>query len=411
MALSGASRAWIRTLVLVVVACGSACSEAGQPEGESDGEVSGDLQEPNLPEGEATPPWGCRDSELPDGCEDALPYGWRATSNAELAHLEGVRCLRGSLELTDFTDSTLQSLESLEVVCGELTVVGTELRDLSGLPNLREVGQINLEGNDDLRSLTGLSALEHIERELSVTYNGSLEDLAGLERIEVISGVRIGDNERLASVDALSSLLIAGHLFFRDLPQVREIRFPSLELAGSIAVTRMAELRTLDLGPLQGGDALLVNDNPKLQSIEGSGALTILRNRDADHRTLVLRDLPELTDVSGLASLAEIGASLEIWDTGLTDLDDLGALDVIGGPFTVLRNRALPGNVALAFGDQWPNEPHKIGANLGDEPYADECPWSGDGQCDDLWDSRRDEEGTGLCESDPYDCDVPDDSE
>lgn len=381
-------------------------SSGGATDGDP-GQAPGDT--PPLPAGEATPPWGCNEDDLPEPCSSdaTLPYGWRATSNTELAHLEGIRCLRGSLFLDNFTDTDLEHVASLEVVCGDVAILGTDLANLTGLANLQHAGGLDVSSNPALRSFDGLSSLEHISGELDVTRNDTLEDIRGLERVSLLNSLWIEDNPRLASLEPLSSLqIISNYAVVAQLELVQTMRFESLEYIGSLLIRDMPNLVDVDVGPLRSGHALTAKNNPQLERIVGARQLTILRFHSNTYQSLVLRDVPRLVDISGLAAVAEVGAPIELQRTGLADLDDLSALQVIGGPFKIILNPQLPGDAARAFGDRFPFESHKIDGNLADDiPHGSgNCPWVDDGECDNDWDHTFNEAGTGLCLEDALDC-------
>ena len=103
---------------------------------------------------------GCGMEPLPAFCD--VP-DYQVSSAAALEELSACRAVTGSLSIVDTDVSNLSGLEGLRSVGGDLVVHNTALTSLRGLDNLNNVGgQLHISGNDSLTNLHGLDNLTSI---------------------------------------------------------------------------------------------------------------------------------------------------------------------------------------------------------------------------------------------------------
>jgi hypothetical protein len=107
--------------------------------------------------------------------------------------------------------SISQSLRQLVAIEGSLIVRDARFKAFD-LPALRTVsGDVIIQGNERLQSLSGLRKLAWIGGSLVVEGNGRLLDLSGLEELSVIRGsLTISRNGILCSLGGLEGLAMVG---------------------------------------------------------------------------------------------------------------------------------------------------------------------------------------------------------
>jgi hypothetical protein len=105
-----------------------------------------------------------------------------------------------------------------------LNIIGnTELKSLDGVENITgTIKNIQVEANDILTSVRGLSGITTIEDELFIAKNPILESLEGLHNINVIySGVSLESNSKLKTLEGLRGLeYIANHIYIARNPDL-----------------------------------------------------------------------------------------------------------------------------------------------------------------------------------------------
>ncbi len=107
--------------------------------------------------------------------------------------------------------TSLEGLNHLETIGGDLYILLIGLTDLQGLNNLSSIGgdmDIIVSG---LTSLDGLSSIFSIGGYLAITANSTLKNLQGLSNLTSVGEyLYIGSNNALTSLDGLNSLTSIG---------------------------------------------------------------------------------------------------------------------------------------------------------------------------------------------------------
>ncbi len=214
----------------------------------------------------------------------------------------------GSTMLGDVVASsqaTLDALESVRCLDGDLVVMGAEIRDLSALSALRFLGGgLTIRNAGELEELRGLDALEVIEGSLtlaSVKASAYLAPFPSLTRVRgSVLVEKLAETRKLAGFAALER--VDGGLTISDLPQLRDL---------SSAFTR---LRTVD-------GAFVLSKLPELKVLRGFAQLTRVRHD--------LRIEAPLASLRAFEALESVGYSLEL-PTTLTELGEFPALTGVG---------------------------------------------------------------------------------
>ena len=145
----------------------------------------------------ADPPMGCPPELVWDGS-----YG--INTQADLDTLSGYTAITGNLSIVDTSLTSLEGLECLNHVGGNLYIDNNDsLTNLEGLNNLTSVGGLYIRYNDSLTSLEGLNNLTSVGGSLYIVFNDSLTSLEGLSRLCFIGqNFKIEENHELCTSSA-----------------------------------------------------------------------------------------------------------------------------------------------------------------------------------------------------------------
>jgi hypothetical protein len=249
--------------------------------------------------------------------------------NTSLVSLEALRVLpviEGSVQIIDNPRlASLRGLEEVSVVNSDLSIIDDDaLTDLAGLGGLNSIGSessqgdLRIEQNDGLSSLSGLEALRG-SVDLVVRDNVRLTDLSALQ------GARL-TNAEVTSNAALSAL--RGLVFA---PRAERI-----SVAGNDALTDLSAL-----GSITDVFELTISDNPALATLQG---LEALRNVDYGLRITGNSRLTTLARLSGLRRAADlvVEGNASLIDLGLAGLTNVRNM-------AITENNCLPQCIADAL--------------------------------------------------------------
>ncbi len=289
--------------------------------------------------------------------ERGLPF---VSTPAQIAELEGCEEISGALYIDspDGVRLDLRPLAALRRVLGPLTIgcnpyLGTdsfcgesEERSLTldGLQNLESVMSLTL-GGLRIPSLSELSGLRNIGRELHIVNCNSLGSLDGLQGLSAVSRVSLKANSRLESLTGLSIAPAAALVHIQNAPSLTDLSVLRPLVSAEHFELREMPLRNLDvLSNLRNASVVYLIDVPELSDVSGLSQLRTLEK-------LYLQNTG-LQNLAGL--LLESLAALDLWDnTELVEVDalsgvQLGSLTAIGNA-SLVRLPAFP-NVTVSTG-------------------------------------------------------------
>jgi len=156
--------------------------------------------------------------------------------------------------------------------------------------------------HDAIGDLLGLESIVRVEGGIGVSaleYPGTLSSMAGLNNLQYAGGLAVTYSEisSLAGLEALEELSWGG---------------------------------------------LFLYANPNLHELSGLAALYTIEGSVALGSHVFQTPYPGLQDLGGLQALRTVGIDLEIVETSLTDLDELAALESVGGYALITFNKLLP---------------------------------------------------------------------
>jgi len=156
---------------------------------------------------------------------DALRISLTSLRSFELNRSPKVTNVEGLTKLTTLSDgialsesgvNTLNGLRNLEQV-SSLNLSFIKIKDLSGLgkANLSD-GYLNLEQNDELLSVSGLSPDNHRLQAAQFRDNAKLDDLSGLSALQSIGILTLTSNPKLESLAGLEGVTTLDTLTLTD---------------------------------------------------------------------------------------------------------------------------------------------------------------------------------------------------
>lgn len=233
-------------------------------------------------------------------CEDStiIAESVRVTNQAELQALAGCERIDGDLRIQVFEGADLRPLAALRTIGGML--------ELGALPDLS--GGIE-------STKVELSATEREQ----ILADGYLPSLTGLDALERVAGLKFSE---IAAED-LEPLLSVRELAGRG----SDVPTGTLSLIG----TRLRSLSGLQNA--EGVVDLAIVDNPELDSLAG----LVL---DESPRNVAVMASPKITALPELSSMVFI-YSLNLFDLGIADLDDLENLFSVESSLGLFGNRNL----------------------------------------------------------------------
>lgn len=217
------------------------------------------------------------------------------TSLSETARLRGCTRITGDLNISILDAAEVTGLESLEIVDGTLTVG----------PSFDEMGFIS-----PIKSLSGLARVRQANGlKLWALSVPSLRELASLREVRTLE---IGNLDQLGDLAGLENL--------------------SWQLASIMENDQLRSVQGLNVPATV--DGIQIGTNQVLRDI---GNLATLQTAGS----VMLQQLPALTELKGLSGLREVQAILSISDcTGLIDLSGIGAFKTTG-TIEIVRNTQL----------------------------------------------------------------------
>lgn len=359
-------------------------------------------------------------------------------NQVELDALAGCTTIIGDLTIEPFEGVDLRPLAALEVVQGTLTL-GSLFDDppplgfpsLEGLENLEAVAVLSLRGIQapSLRPLSGLRRFvsSSVAQRgavapgmLFVDYASELTDLSGLERLEGLRTVIVKNSSKLTSLRGIViperlSQLDVWDTPLEDLGDVSRltevtdtlwfIRTALVTAAGLEGVSRVGQLQfwgnplLRDLSSLSGLTAATyfnLIENPALEALPALDGLTSLGGLVISDNA-ALRELPRIPIASLREAWIERNSNLErisafmetqnVYQLRVADNPRLSFLDLRQlrsvTDLWIVNNPALDDSTMQGL-SLLEHSQVRIAGNLGQALPLAQCPWTGEGICDEL---------------------------
>ncbi|WP_282086183.1 T9SS type A sorting domain-containing protein [Aquimarina algiphila] len=295
--------------------------------------------------------------------------------NNNLTDLSGFSGLKdaGAIILNNCDIINLNDLSNLTSLANRLVLYNNKnLENISGISNAigKNIIQLEIGGNPNLVSLSGVENLEVISSFVSIFNNQKLKDLDALSNLsKIIKNLEIRDNPRLENACGIVQLLedqnavegnilisnntnttnsiqnitdncniSNGDVILRNQSDINSFNYYKIngdliiEESSPNAITNLNAL----LGLYQITGNLSIKSNAQINNLDG---LTNLIRLDGD---FILHDNSELSNVGNFSELIKIGGKLSVTNNPyLTRLQGLSALQSIGGDLDLSGNLKL----------------------------------------------------------------------
>jgi len=308
--------------------------------------------------------------------QDQITYEVRAADEDGFGPAHTVVVRRDNPDDSDhyiFEEEDLRALRRKHgtSLVGNLYIEGIDdLEDLQSLRGLEQVtGEISISGNPDLVSLRGLDQLART-RVLKIAGNAKLADARSLARLNnaehiIIAGPsQLGDLSGLAGIETLPRLTLEGTIGIQELSGMTNLkRVDILELIASREVTNLT-----GLGGIEHIETLSLSANRNLVYLVGLSPDLSLRHLVSYRNVaqLSFRGFPANLEELGTLSVEDADAMVQL--TGLERVRTAFQIEIVHNnllesitglsgleeveEFTVTKNRALPQCEAKKFASQ-----------------------------------------------------------
>lgn len=283
----------------------------------------------------------------------------------DLSPLSQIEKINGNFFLQNLDNITdFSAFDQLQEIGGDFSFTRSGASALP-FPQLKEIGgDFQIQGNDNLVVIDGMSQLDSVGGEFLIFGHTALKELRGFENLrrvgqqfsihfnyelEIVEGINaleyVGDHFKIIdgqvssnTIDGFNSLSFVGGDFLLE-------QFASLSgFANLKTVSRSMTIRFCsdfildDFNALEviGKDLLITNNNEGLESITGFNALINI------YEDLVIQDNAVIMEINGFNNLQEVHANLRIRDnSALMDITGFTSLHTVGDNTELSSNHNL----------------------------------------------------------------------
>jgi hypothetical protein len=244
---------------------------------------------------------------------------WMVSGNSDISGTVPSSCytLDGSLTITGPDVDSLSGLGDLRGV-GDLVIMDTSLTKIDTPSMIHVTNSITIQSNDELEDLSNIDVKSaDVLQSITVTQNGSLTGLNRLNRVQMVGGdVKISNNDSLTTIDLTQLKQAAGNLVIDTNKAVTTLKLGSLNLVGpgnfqisnNTALTSMGSLSALQY--VHG--TLTIDNNDALATLDDA-MTTGLVSIDLD---LQITNNALLTSLGQLSHSGRIGGQMLIQNNG-----------------------------------------------------------------------------------------------
>ena len=244
----------------------------------------------------------------------------------------------GNLYIGDATD--ISGITAIKRIEGSLIINYSEITSVSNFSNLEFIGgDFEIDQSHLIETIEGINKLQTVNGDFLITqnYNG-LKNIKGFNALEKIGGnFQVSENYSLETISQFDNLLnVDGWFLIRRCNAVEKL----------IGFNRLIKIGTLfNVSSFKGN--LSIERNDALTDINGFNSLTeVVRNIDIGQNANLVNILgftslvkvfsmninrcPFLIEIPNFNNLVTIGSGLEIWNTGLPQIDGFNNIQIIG---------------------------------------------------------------------------------
>lgn len=282
------------------------------------------------------------DVRFQNGLDSMLTWegDYRIENDTDLTELSGYQIVNGKLTIRAPTLLSLNGLESLTQIIGDLEIVYNDaMINVDGLNNLTFVGgEFTIYENDQLTNIDGLGSLNYVGGNIGIYWNYYLSNLDGLRGLTAVNGSLSISHVGVTDLNGLVNItMIKGYLYIDSLHKLTNLNGLSnvTSIDGDLKLYHNYALQNIDgLGNLTTVPGeLIISVHPALENIEGLSNMTSIGN-------LVLSSLGSIMNINALSNITSLH-NLEISTTKLTSLEGLHNLTSVEWMLSINGNSNL----------------------------------------------------------------------
>lgn len=262
---------------------------------------------------------------------------------SDLNGLSNLESVNGDIQISGTKIRNLQGLESITIAIKDLTIsYNNSLENLSGLENLASIGgSLFLSNNANIREVNALSNLLQIGDILEVASNSRLTDVSGFSNlISAENALTMYSNSTLATLgNAFQNLEIASRISISD-GELESIQgFNSLSQCDYIDIQNNLHLESISgFETLSSCKFLLIGNNENLRSIAGFQNLISVEEFSLIQPTTIV-DPP--ISIIAFSNLSTVVTTISISGLANTDIDFISNLQTVGNQLNITYNENL----------------------------------------------------------------------
>ncbi|MBN2715434.1 MAG: hypothetical protein JXX14_06235 [Deltaproteobacteria bacterium] len=265
--------------------------------------------------------------------------------NVTLINLPRLKRIDGRLSISNLTAvHDLNGLSSLETVTGQIDIhLNDGLESLAGLESLKNVNEIYIKSNANLKNISALSQLETLSY-ISVSDNDILESLIGLNGLKMVTdGIQLLGNSSLYDIGALEKVTLDGcSVNIVENPMLPRCQVCELK-SRIVAPKKFVTFANLaDECPAACTTELSLNSDGCIAGdmvVENEADIAVLSPHTCINGSLQI--IPQTLESVYLPNLLSVASNLTIGDNSghsaqfLTTLEGLSTLESVGGPLII----------------------------------------------------------------------------
>lgn len=235
--------------------------------------------------------------------------------------------------------SSVDSLYQIETIGGGLGIYANNVKDLSGLENLKSISNYFwIRHCDSLHNLQGLNNLISIGGEINIAMNDAFVNLSGLENLVESGGIVLQYNPLLESLSGLENLEILNGLYLKENQSLPNLSGLSKAISTTNYFAIEGNKRLTDLSNIAALKSVefyfYINENDSLTNLSAFGNLSSVGSN------MKIINNTALADISGFSNLRNIGRDFNL--SGNSNLSDccvvLDFINEIEGEIIIANN-------------------------------------------------------------------------
>ncbi|RIV41826.1 hypothetical protein FQ017_16870, partial [Flagellimonas pelagia] len=248
--------------------------------------------------------------------------------------------ITGTVYIGDATD--ISGITAIKRIEGSLRISYSEITSVSNFSNLEFVGgDFIIDQSHLIETVEGINKLQAVNGDFLITQNYSgLKHIKGFNALEKIGGnFQVSENYSLETISTFDNLLNVDGWFlirranameklegFNNLVRIGVPTNPIWLSEGNLRITKNDSLAEINgfASLMEIAQSFEISENRKLEKVIGfTGLVQISYRMDFDR-------CPLLIEIPQFDNLVTIGSGLEIWNTGLEQIDGFNNIQIIG---------------------------------------------------------------------------------